>query len=46
MAIWSGVGFSFFLLNPYSPGWTVYVTVFAGLNALTFLRLSLLREAS
>jgi hypothetical protein len=46
MAVWSGVGLSFFLLNPYSPGWSVYVTIFAGLNALTFVRLSLLREAS
>jgi hypothetical protein len=45
MAVWCGVGLSFFLINPSSPGWSVYVTLFAGLNALTFLRLSLLREA-
>jgi hypothetical protein len=46
MAVWSGVGLSFFLANRYSPAWSVYVTTFAGFNALTFLRLSLLREAN
>lgn len=45
MAVWCGVGFSFFLINRTSPGWSVYVTLFAGLNALTFVRLTLLREA-
>jgi hypothetical protein len=40
MFVWSGVGLSFFLINPSSPGWSVYVILFAGLNALTFVRLS------
>lgn len=40
MALWSGVGFSFLLINAASPGWAPYLFVFATLNALTFLRLS------
>jgi hypothetical protein len=40
LAAWSGVSLSFFLINPYSPGWAVYSLGLGGLNGLVFLRLS------
>lgn len=41
LVLWSAVGYSFFSITAWSsPGWSVYIILLAGLNALTFLRLS------